>query len=113
MLNMVYRRYLKGAFDEVRPLAKSSVSHLTRTQNIAPTLLETYEQEMMLASMDIHLTFYDTSGMQDHPAVQGQRRVAFAQADLILLCFSVETSYALDNIELKVGRHHNHWDMQC
>jgi GTPase SAR1 family protein len=53
--------------------------------------------------VNLDFSFYDTNGSDEY---DGMRRISYADADIVLLCFAVNSTYALTNIEEKVCHLH-------
>ena len=64
-----------------------------------PTIFEAYETEIQLEKdLMIELHIWDTPGQEDYERL---RPLSYPNADVILLCFAVDSPDSLDNIEDK------------
>ena len=62
-----------------------------------PTVFEAYVQNITLEdNQQVELTLYDTAGQKDLDQI---RSISYCNADVVMLCFSVDNSVSYDNIQ--------------
>lgn len=86
---------------EVSSSRKIYCSHLIEQQNYPITLLEQHHLSIHIDSSAEEVVLWDTSGSDNHDRI---RQIAYAEADVVLLCFSIVSPDSLENIEAKVSR---------
>ena len=94
--------FRKDEFDEA-DLDESSEQPSTSSQfdpTYRPTIFEAYETEIQLEEFDVpfQLSIWDTPGQEDYERL---RPLSYPHADIIVLCFAVDSPDSLDNIEDK------------
>lgn len=65
-----------------------------------PTVFENYVTDCRVDGKNVQLALWDTAGQEDYERL---RPLAYSQAHVILIGFSVDTPDSLDNVKHKVG----------
>lgn len=71
---------------------------LTRRQRYVPTVFENYVTDCRVDGKSVQLALWDTAGQEDYERL---RPLAYAQAHVILIAFSVSSPDSLHNITTK------------
>jgi GTPase SAR1 family protein len=61
-----------------------------------------YSTSVMVDGASLLLALHDTSGQEDFEAL---RRMSYSNADILLLCYSVDNRASLEDVRMKVCDH--------
>ena len=65
-----------------------------------PTVFEDYVSEIQLDGQKVELRLKDTAGQEDYDRL---RPLAYPQSHVILICFAIDSSDSLENVQIKVS----------
>lgn len=89
-----------GYFPTVRPSSSTRlpIRRLTPFQRYVPTVFENYVTDCRVDGKSVQLALWDTAGQEDYERL---RPLAYSQAHVILIAFSVSSPDSLQNITTK------------
>ena len=70
------------------------------TQTYIPTVFENYAAELTVDGTKVELALWDTAGQEDYAHI---RPLSYTDANVILVCFSVENMDSYENVSAKVS----------
>ena len=69
-------------------------------QIYVPTVFENYVADLQVDGVNLKCALCDTAGQRDYDRF---RPLSYSQTDIFCICFSIDDSDSLDNIEEQVG----------
>ena len=72
----------------------------TTRQTYIPTVFENYAAELTVDGTKVELALWDTAGQEDYAHI---RPLSYTDANVILVCFSVENMDSYENVSAKVS----------
>ncbi|KAI5190743.1 Ras-like protein gene family, member A [Nematocida sp. AWRm77] len=67
-------------------------------EDYVPTIVDNFVKAEKVGEKEVNLTLWDTSGQDEYDAL---RPLSYREADLVLICYSIEKKEMLSNIENK------------
>lgn len=65
-----------------------------------PTIFESYVADVSMNGLDFEIGLWDTAGQEDYDRV---RPLAYPDANIIMLCFAIDSPDSCDNVQEKVS----------
>lgn len=76
------------------------IYHADCAKVYVPTIFESYVVDVSMYGFEFEIGLWDTAGQEDYDRV---RPLAYPDANVIMLCFSVDNPDSLDNVHAKVS----------
>lgn len=65
-----------------------------------PTIFESYVADVSMDGFEFEIELWDTAGQEDYDRV---RPLAYSDANIIMMCFAIDSPDSLDNVQEKVS----------